>query len=332
MPHMFDRTSLLPTNIALAISLVACGTPSSTETDGASDSSGSDGLTSLESTTNNDTTGDGDGDGEAEGDGDGDGDGEAEGDGDGDRMPGECGNGIHEFGEECDDGNLLPDDSCDPTCNWEEGPLPCGSQTYQCGDEIDNDMDGLADMDDPECISPCDDSESSFETDIPGQNEDCNSDCFWDGDSGFGNDQCQWNLMCDPENPGAEIGCEYDPDYGPCEPLVSDVCLEVCVPAVPNGCDCFGCCEIDGQFVYLAGAECALDNLDACQGCTFFEECNNPCEPEICEVCFGDDPNELPEECDEPACPEELEPCQNSAECVEGFFCQTGCCVPIVVE
>jgi hypothetical protein len=200
---------------------------------------------------------------------------------------------------------------------------------YECGDTLDNDMDGLIDLADPECISPCDDSEDSFQTGLPGQNNDCKGDCYFDSNSGGGDDHCEWNLKCDPENPGAEIGCAYDPNFEMCDLEMPQSCLDFCTPLVPNGCDCFGCCEIDGQFVYLDGAQCALDNLDECQSCTFFENCNNPCEPELCEVCFGQDPNDLPEECEEPDYPDNITSCDDISDCEVGWFCQTGCCIPI---
>ncbi|HLT36574.1 MAG TPA: DUF4215 domain-containing protein [Enhygromyxa sp.] len=56
--------------------------------------------------------GDGDGDEEAEGDGDGD----AEGDGDGDDPPADCGNGVIDGDEECDDGNTIDIDACSNAC------------------------------------------------------------------------------------------------------------------------------------------------------------------------------------------------------------------------
>ena len=114
-----------------------------------------------------------------------------------------------------------------------------------------------------------------------------------------------------------------------CEMLMPQDCLDFCTPMVPNGCDCFGCCEIDGNFVYLGGGECSLNNLEACDSCTFFENCNNPCMPEECELCFGQDPNDLPEDCMEPSCPDGVTPCNNIDDCLEGQFCQTGCCVGI---
>ena len=305
------------------------------------------------------TTGDGDGDGDASttGDGDGDGDGDAPYRGDGTIDPGEqcddgpdmgvgfaclgdctlnvCGDGSIGPNEGCDDGNLLDNDGCSANCTLED-VLPqailCGNKLFECGDTFDNDMDGLVDLADPECTSPCDDDEGSFKTNLPGQNNDCKGDCYFDNNSGGGDDKCEWNLKCDPENPGAQIGCEYDPDFEMCGLEMPQDCLDFCVPLVPNGCDCFGCCEIAGQFVYLDGAECALDDLEACESCTFFEGCNNPCEPENCELCIGQNPNDLPPECSEPTCPNNLASCFDEGDCEPGEFCQTGCCVPVTPQ
>jgi hypothetical protein len=327
------RTSTYMLSLAASVTiLLALNGCTETPAGDADETAGTDTATD-ESLATGDGDGDnGDGDGDTMGDGDGDtvgdGDGDTVGDGDGDG--GECGTGVGEPGEGCDAGHVESGDGCSSACGV-EGPIECMGQIYECGDEIDNDMDGMVDLSDPECISPCDDDESTFQTNLPGQAEDCKSDCYWDADSGSGQDKCDWNLKCDEQNPGAEIGCEYDPNLGEnmCMLEMPPECLEFCVPLIPNGCDCFGCCEIDAQFVYLDGAACALDNLDGCQSCTFFENCGNPCEPEICELCFGQTEEDLPPECDEPECGENLMPCFDSTECPEGTYCQTGCCVPI---
>ncbi|HVH97370.1 MAG TPA: hypothetical protein VM869_01610, partial [Enhygromyxa sp.] len=175
--------------------------------------------------------------------------------------------------------------------------------------------------------------ENSFQTDLPGQNEDCKSDCFFDDNTGAGDDLCDWNLQCDPENPGALIGCEYEVDPAcPELPAVqSDTCLAACLPLVPNGCDCFGCCELGKDFVYLDGSpDCRLGNLEACQSCTFNEECANPCDTQGCELCFGQTPDELPQKCKgQAACPDGVIACVSPEECPADHFCQTGCCTPI---
>ena len=116
-----------------------------------------------------------------------------------------------------------------------------------------------------------------------------------------------------------------------CDPVVEQACLDFCVPLIPNGCDCFGCCEIQGEYIYLdSNPQCGMENLQACNNCTFFDQCNNACEPELCELCFGQNPDDLPEECQEPSCPDMQASCLNIADCPEGQFCQTGCCQPIV--
>ena len=210
--------------------------------------------------------------------------------------------------------------------------IPCGNAIYQCGDAIDNDNDGFTDLDDPDCTTPCDDKEDSLQTDLPGQNNDCKQDCFWDANSGQGDDSCIWNLQCDPENPGADNGCEYNPNLNPnqCDLDLNQACLDFCVPLVPNGCDCFGCCQIAGEFIYLdSNPECSMDNLDACNNCTFFDICNNPCVQMDCELCFGQTEEDLPPECEEPTC-DFGTPCLQQSDCMDGDFCQTGCCVPIV--
>ena len=207
-------------------------------------------------------------------------------------------------------------------------PIACDGKTYACGDCEDNDADGKIDLIDPECISPCDDQEDTFATGLPGDNMDpCKQDCFFDGNSG--NDACDWNLACDPKNPGG-AACPYDPKKV-CEPMQPAECAETC--GVPNGCDCFGCCTVvvDGvsHDIFIGDKDCSTNNIGACQECSKNDDCDDECEPEACEICFG---GELPPGCDEPTC-DLSDPCQLDAEgnsdCPEGTFCQTGCCEPI---
>jgi hypothetical protein len=213
-------------------------------------------------------------------------------------------------------------------------PTACEGMTYQCGDCDDNDGDGKLDALDPECTGPCDDLEDSFQTGLPGDNVDCFQDCFFDGNSGEGDDGCSWNLKCDPENPGEGGLCEYMPT-----PMcmlddlhnTPEQCIELCSELTPNGCDCFGCCTVtvDGEevHVFLGGdPECSTDNLDACTSCTPSEDCNNPCEPEKCEICVGDE--ELPDGCEEATCEDGVEPCVDGV-CPDNFYCSTGCCTPV---
>lgn len=213
------------------------------------------------------------------------------------------------------------------------GPVDCGGTIWSCGDGKDNDGDGLIDLMDPECTGPCDDDESSFQTGIPGDNMDCRQDCFFDGNSGQGDDGCLWDLRCDPANPGEFIGCEYTGGMS-CEntpPNQDEECLEFCEPFVPPGCDCFGCCEVQTDegsvWIFLnSGPDCALDNLEACSECTpQIDDCGVPCVPGECQLCFGE--AELPEGCDEPSCASG-DPCTTEADCPDTFFCYLDCCYP----
>jgi hypothetical protein len=215
-------------------------------------------------------------------------------------------------------------------------PLDCGGTIYACGDGMDNDGDGFIDLFDPECTGPCDDDESSFQTGLPGDNMDCKQDCFFDGNSGQGDDGCIWDLRCDPANPGANIGCEYTGGNN-CNnqpPNQDQGCIEFCAPFVPPGCDCFGCCTVQTPKgpvdIFLnSGPDCSLDNLDACQTCTSqIDDCGTPCVPEKCQVCFGE--TEPPEGCGgENMCPSG-DPCDADQvdSCPSDFFCYLGCCYP----
>jgi hypothetical protein len=187
----------------------------------------------------------------------------------------------------------------------------CQDRIYACGDCLDNDADGVIDVDDPECLNPCDDEEELLGTGIPGQNQsECRMDCYFDNDSGGGNDQCEWDHRCDPLSvapdypPSGDMACEFDPAFMVGQLSCSDAdlnpidtCVETCVPLTPNGCDCFGCCEIprnSGQFVWIGHelngvGTCELDVLSdptACPPCTPVRGCRNPCD--ACERCIGE--------------------------------------------
>jgi hypothetical protein len=204
----------------------------------------------------------------------------------------------------------------------------CGNHLYECGDCEDNDGDVAIDGLDVECVSPCDDDESSFATGIPGDNADpCLQDCFFDGNSGSGNDGCEWDLACDPLNPGAPE-CPYDPEQNNCPTEQDQDCVDNC--EVPNGCDCFGCCTVtvDGiEYAIFIGDDCNLDDVENCDSCTPQDSCGDVCDPDDCELCFGE--TELPPNCEEPSCAVGQLPCLDNGDCLAGDYCQTGCCVLI---
>jgi hypothetical protein len=242
--------------------------------------------------------------------------------------------------------------------------VECDGHLYECGDLIDNDVDGLLDYQDPDCLGPCDNTEDSFFGGIPGQSgPPCKVECYWDQDSGPGNDDCFWDHVCDTHSipddfypePSLGSNCEYEgPDFEPfngqtCQELSmtqSQTCADVCGPLTPNGCDCFGCCELpagSGLFVW-SGSEglngdtvCTLDKLDdptICHPCDPVPGCLNECDH--CELCVGKPV--LPADCfgdgggggggGTPECPDGIQACgtPDLAPCPPNYYCITGCC------
>jgi len=199
----------------------------------------------------------------------------------------------------------------------------------------------------------CDNTEDKYALGITGANNaPCKSDCYWDNDGGSGNDDCLWDHSCDPfedSDPGYPEpagSCPYDEGRiggSDCPDTQTQTCHDICGPLTPNGCDCFGCCSIDGgaRTIWLgsyAGSDrndvtCTPDSMlddELCHPCTQVEDCLNPCGE--CELCFGRD--ELPEGCDpgegSARCPDPGQgaPCglEGDAPCPSYEVCITGCC------
>jgi hypothetical protein len=208
---------------------------------------------------------------------------------------------------------------------------PCAGHVYQCGDCKDNDGDGLIDSQDPDCLGFCQNNEAGFFGAIPGQNNaPCKSDCYFDQDTGSGNDQCYWSHYCDPNEQMSsvapagtdpEIGCDYNPaakipganvpaGQSDCTYLLanqSDTCHAVCGPLTPNGCDCFGCCQNPNNtnsYIYAGSVDnsgagtcnadpAVLADPTKCKPCEPVTGCQKACGH--CELCFGK--TTLPADC-----------------------------------
>ena len=233
-------------------------------------------------------------------------------------------------------------------------PAACQGKVYDCGDCDDNDSDGLADSDDPECTGPCDNTEDSYYGGIPGQNNaPCRQDCYFDQDTGTGDDQCFWSHTCDSRSvepdypPSGDSHCAYDPSVkipgtqASCDELSAaqaSTCLDTCLPITPNGCDCFGCCELpadSGKYVWIGSASQSVGTCDAahvddpsaCQPCTPVPSCFNECDP--CEVCVGRTSPAASCGSNSPLrCPGSAAACGQPGEpsCDVGYYCITGCC------
>ena len=229
--------------------------------------------------------------------------------------------------------------------------------TTQCSDGIDNDGDGKIDLQDPECVSPLDNDESSFATGIPGDNVDaCKQDCFFDGNSGMGDDGCNWDLSCDPSNvgAGAAASCPYNPSAHNCPTMQSAKCVNNCQAITPNGCDCFGCCVVPGvSHPVRLDPTCTAATFNdptKCPVCTQQTSCIKICG--TCQLCLGK--TTLDPSCTgtgggtgsdggtgagggsgtggstpTPICPSGQTVCGTDPTiCLGGTVCVTGCCVP----
>jgi hypothetical protein len=236
-------------------------------------------------------------------------------------------------------------------------PVSCDGDIYDCGDGLDNDGDGLFDADDPECMGPCDGTEESLHPgDMGSQDPGCITDCYFDENLNSGDDDCHWSHKCDP----LEIAPDYHPEsfandycaYDPgalipganrtCDELSSaqtEFCYSSCLPLTPNGCDCFGCCELvagSGQHVWLGSLDaegtgsCTLavaGDPTKCSPCTPVPGCLNACD--TCELCVGK--TTLPPECGTtPACAPGVQACGAGTQCPcpSSSYCVTGCCQP----
>lgn len=235
-------------------------------------------------------------------------------------------------------------------------PVACRGKVYECGNCDDDDQDGLVDASDPECTGPCDDREDSLSVGLPGENASgCREDCYFDRGNGAGKSDCRFSHACDPKSvapdypPTGDATCAYDENASipggaaSCSDLAGmqpEGCTENCGPLTPNGCDCFGCCELpagSGEYVWLGsaanGSESCTSSLladpDACRPCTPVPSCFNDCKP--CELCVGR-PEPLPS-CNpatEPTCDVGYESCGRTSEdfCPRSSYCVTGCCIP----
>lgn len=206
----------------------------------------------------------------------------------------------------------------------------CGKHACACDNGIDDDQDGLVDGLDPECTAAFDDDESTFATGLANKQGGCR-DCFWDDNAGNGDDGCRYPSECltgaAPNGNGNCSSCQ-----------VSQACIDNCRARTPNGCDCFGCCEVvrsGGEHVYIELAESCrldrLDDLDSCPRCVPNSACQNACGR--CELCLGKTVDSLPADCKREAgqpsyqCDDGLRTCASTADCQLSEYCQLGCCL-----
>lgn len=235
-----------------------------------------------------------------------------------------------------------------PFATNDAGQVLCGGVACKCHNGIDDDNDGFIDGADVECTGPYDDDETTFATGIPGDNIDDCQDCFFDGNSGQGNDGCAYPTECLYGGMPAGMGGS---DCHDC--AVTTECVDYCKARTPNGCDCFGCCGVrtsTGEVVNVVlAATCSLDVVDDETKCPRCVQATNACVNECgrCELCPGKTVADLPADCyvtppdaavpdggsplyPPQTCDADLIPCDATHPCLSTFYCQQGCCLQIL--
>jgi hypothetical protein len=228
----------------------------------------------------------------------------------------------------------------------------CDETGPQCSNCKDDDGDGFSDGFDPQCTGATDNDEGTFATGIAGDNKDAvDQDCFFDGNSGSGNDGCSIHVCCllGAKTVGeCTIGqSRYDP--ASCPPPIgtntlSPDCVESCGRLTPPGCDCFGCCTICDPISDVCN-DILINPVDSmgcgpttlgdpakCLRCTKSTSCGNPeCGGQTCILCPGQDPTTLPTSCNGmTSCPDGQATCTSDTGCREGTYCSSGCCIGVI--
>ncbi len=227
----------------------------------------------------------------------------------------------------------------------------CQAGNPQCSDCMDNDGDGKTDGDDIECAGSLDNDESSFSTGIPGDNIDAvMQDCFFDGNSGSGDDGCEMHVCCllgAMTKADCPIGANrYDKAecYQPFgqEPVPTKCAME-CGKLTPPGCDCFGCCTLcDDNGCYDIATnpttspgcdETKISDPTICKRCTKNTMCgNDECGGSTCILCPGQDLSDLDPSCNNVSeCPTGTVACGAGDTCAAQTFCSNGCCIGVIL-
>jgi hypothetical protein len=203
------------------------------------------------------------------------------------------------------------------------GTVLCGDTPCECNNGVDDDGDGTVDGFDIECTGAIDNDERTFATGIPGDNRDPKwQDCFFDGNSGHGDDGCRYPTEC--------LTGELSLDDEACS--VTQACRDNCQPRTPNGCDCFGCCAVPlpggGEANVLLSDTCSAEKIgdtEACPVCVPSTECvpAPPVDPDPTTPDAGT-PDPIDPECNGRT------QCDEAGGCPVGDFCSQGCCLVII--
>jgi hypothetical protein len=231
------------------------------------------------------------------------------------------------------------DGAVPPYFNDAAGVFMCTDHVCACSNQDDDDGDTFTDGFDPECTGPYDDDELTFATGMTKEGNPHCADCFFDSNAGSGDDGCSIPERC---TQGTDTG-----GTGMCRTCTPDEkCMMKCLPRTPNGCDCFGCCQIEDGMqsdAILLADTCSMTDLAdpiKCPRCvlnlnydpvTSAGPCFNPCER--CELCAGK--TVVDSDCGDG---DVAHDCEGGAEvcggtnvlCGELAWCIQGCCAPLL--
>jgi cysteine-rich repeat protein len=224
----------------------------------------------------------------------------------------QCGNGVLEVCEQCDDGNVASGDCCSPTCQFDAPGVACTDDGNVCTDDQCN---GAGVCNHPANTKPCNDGLFCNGSDT------CSSGaCTHSGNPCVGGSACNNTCNEAAHNCISPAGTACPADSNPCTADVCDGTTSVCqhppgnagAPCADDGnvCTadvCDGTTSVCQHPAGNAGTPCADDGnvctADVCDGA--HTVCQHPaghagtvCRP-VAGVC------DLPESCDgvNPTCP-----------------------------
>ncbi len=203
-----------------------------------------------------------------------------------------CGDGIQDFGEECDDGNTTNGDGCQGNCQNPE----CGDGILDAGEECDDGNTTDGDGCQGNCQNPeCGDG-------ILDAGEECDDGNTTDGDGCQGNCQnpeCGDGILdageeCDDGNTTDGDGCQATCVLPVCGDGIVDPGEQCDDGNTTDGDGCQGDCQNPacGDGILDAGEECDDGNTTAGDGC------DAAC---MLEMFCGDGVIDPPEECEPPS-------------------------------
>jgi len=207
----------------------------------------------------------------------------------------ECGNGIVDNGEQCDDGNQNNNDACNNDCT-----------TNVCGDGVIEDG-----------VEECDDG-NNFNLD--GCNQFCQIEFCGDGIN-----QLPLGEQCDDGNTNDNDACNNDCTDNICGDSIIEAGVEQCDDGnIANGDGCDSACQLEpspncGNGVIDAGEQCDDSNTVSGDGCSL------TCQLEVC----GNGILDAGEQCDDGNVADG-DGCDQG--CQIEPFCGDGCCDPATGE